>query len=874
MGIRVAEHFTDLGDGAALQAPAVFTLSQWVADRAVHIDLLNGVATPHAPDPFQVLQLWDAAIRDSLPHIPAEERFALAQHAREAERLLNQWGMDSRGFPESGGWRRFRDWRSSVREAMRRLNWHTTENWMLRLIGQLQGNGFPKGILPQSLRLAGFVELTGLETKLIEALRSAGVTVTIEPPPTLDCNSTHRQCFESVDQEISAAAYWAEQEIKQGRQRVAVIVNGLGGSADRVRTIFENQLQPEMVLALHEFDDATFHITTGSPLTGNPLVCDALMLLDMVVAGVRTLHEFPRISRLLLSPNWSGGTEERFARAMLELSLRKAGYYRWSLAKVTERATSSPHVQSLRKLIARLNGLGSRDAALHPAQQLLKWLIDWGWPGDRPCAGASANAQARLLAVLESLSRQSFSGIEDCLLRLQRACGEGATPGPGGVFSPIQVMAPEEAFGLRFDAAWMMNFIMENWPGRPAGSPFLPADLLKRIPRATEDGMLDYAERLTRALLACAPEVRFSWCKRLDDMPISVSPLIADLPEVIPEAVPRGTLWRALAPRVVEIRGYRGHPWLVPCEPEQGRALETLPDQQLRGAVTLLNYQSACPLAAYLAYRLGAHTQATPQPFTDAAYRGELVHAALEQLYRRYRGSHQRPDASDLSQAVNGAMESCSAEQWLLPAELSAVRSSLEGLLQAWLDFENGWPGGYVAALEWRKSLDFRDFSADVRIDRVDRLEDGRVFLLDYKTGSPPGLPAWAEERLGDVQLPYYAVLMAEAGGLQPAGIAMASVRLDGMKFVGLTDDDASVTGGISGFKESPGKLAKQLNSWEEALEQWRAKLAGLLAEVRAGDCRHQLFKPEALKYAGLDILMRSEEGRRWCLETEDHGSR
>ena len=93
------------------------------------------------------------------------------------------------------------------------------------------------------------------------------------------------------------------------------------------------------------------------------------------------------------------------------------------------------------------------------------------------------------------------------------------------------------------------------------------------------------------------------------------------------------------------------------------------------------------------------------------------------------------------------------------------------------------------------------------------------------------------------------------------------------MKFIGLTDDDTSVTRGISGFEKPSGKLAKQFNSWEEALEQWRVRLAQLLAEVRAGDCRHQLFRPEALKYADLEILLRSQEGRRWSLETEEHGS-
>ncbi len=879
LGIRVAGLFAESGQGAAIQAPAIFTLSQWVSDCAMRVDLLSGAATPRSPDHFELLQLWDATIGESLPEVTAQERYALAQRAYATSRLMSQWVLDSGSSRERGSRGRFWAWREAVYAVMQRLHWHDSENWMLRLIGHLEGSELPGGILPKVIILAGFIELTALEVKLVATLRHRGITVTVEKAPAPDCVTPTRQCFESIEQELSAAASWAQQELEKGRRRIAVIVNGLESLVDQVRTIFENQLQPEAVLALQDPADAPFHISTGPPLANIPLVSDALMLLEMAVAGTRTTHEFPRISRLLRSPNWAGGSEERVARANLELALRKTGYYRWSLVQVAELAARSPQAKSLKQLITRLNGLGVGDKARHPALQLLNWLIEWGWPGDNPCSGVSARDQARLLAILESLSRQSFSDTEACLLRLKRSCGQELTPGPGGAFSPVQVITPGEAYGLEFDAAWAMNFTMENWPGRPVSSPFLHTDLLKQIPRATEDGVLDYAERLTGALRACAPEVRFSWCNRLDDLPVSVSPLIGDLPQAVTDAVPvpRSTLWRALAPDAALISGYKEHPWLTPSAPGQGRAIEakldTGTDQHLRSAVTLLNYQSACPLAAYLVFRLDARMPPIPLPFSTAAWRGELVHAALERLYGAYRGSQQRPSFQDVAPAVVAALAHCCAERRLSPSELNAVRQHLEELLTAWLDFEQQWTGGDIESLEWRKTMEFQGLRIDVRIDRVDRTADGRVFLLDYKTGASGRLPAWADERPGDLQLPLYAVLMAQADGLEPAGIAIATVHMNGMKFIGLTADSACVTHGISGFDKPAGRLAKQFNSWEQALEQWRVKLAELLVEVRAGDCRHLLFRPETLKYADLDILLRSEEGKRWNLETEDHGS-
>jgi exodeoxyribonuclease-5 len=851
----------------AIQAPAVFTLSQWVADLSIRLDLLNGYPSPQSADSFQQVALWEKAIEQSFTEIPGPERFALAQKAREAQRLQNQW-VDPQDLQHiDNGFHPFNKWCEFVAQQMKERRWVNNEERMRHLVGQLSDQDHSAGLLPQVITLKGFVEFTRLERQLLEALGKCGVEVNIEPPVQLTDTQAVRQGFDSIDQEISAAAKWANSQLALGHTRIGVIVNALPSLAHRIHTVFSNELNPESVLSLSECEGTLFRMSVGFPLSEFDLIRDAMLLLDLASAGMRAPAEFPRVSRLLLSPNWSGGETERFARARLEVLLRRKSGFRLSPAFVSERATRLSGNDELKALVAGINGISVRNPKLKPAEQLLKWLEDWGWPGDASCQPEALKLQSGLIGLLEKLSRQDFASVTDCLLSLKRRCAQEQGPGPGGAFSPIQIMSTDEAYGLSFDAAWHMNFTMENWPARPVSNPFLSGESLKVVPRATEEGAFEYAHRLTTALESCAGEVCFSWCRRLDDLKVSESPLIMHLPDKSEEPVQASCLWRQVSPAASEISDYRSHPWLQEAATEQGVPMTIGSGHRLSSAVSFLNFQSACPLAAYLVFRLDARMEALPQPFTDASYRGELIHAALEELYQVHKGRADQPSIDAVNDAVSRALENCSAEQKLLTVERLAMSNSLREILLEWLGFEDEWAAGVPIETEWRGTFSLGGFEADVRVDRIDRLEDGRIFLVDYKTGYNSQVPGWANERLEDVQLPLYSVLLAGAEIGEPAGVALAFVRPDDMKLIGLSDYLPATGNGVSGFGSRGSKLSRELTGWSEAVALWKTKLEALMNEIRNGDCRHQVFNSDAIRHADLDILLRSEEAKRWVKE-------
>jgi probable DNA repair protein len=866
--------FDGRDEHAVVQAPPVYILSQWVKETAARAELLRGCAAPGSPGPLEVVYLWEAVIGDSIPGMQAEERHALACRARDADRLCRQWSLDP-GERSASPDPRFSRWRGAVREAMRERDWHASEDWLHRLQTLLRNGDCPRSLLPREIVLTGFVELTELERSVLAALEAAGVRLSApaqaDPGNGVDAVRHH---FDSFEEELSAAAAWAAAARDRGHGRVAVVVNELERCTGLVERIFAATLEPASVLMFETGRKAPFHLTVTEPLGNHPLVADALLLLDLAAAGPRAPREFQLLSRALLSASWSGGREERFARAMLERALRQSGRYRWSLAAVSDRASQGPGQAGLATLLAVVNGLAPPEPGLHPARQLLEWLIAWGWPGCETAGPRAVAACERLLGLLETLSRQRCDNVVECLARLRRLCAAEQMSPPGGPLSPILVMSPEHAYDQAFDAAWIANLTMQNWPARPVGNPLLAQAALRRVPRATEEGALAHARRITRWLRSCAAELRFSWCDRFDDLPVSASMLIADIPVKPARQVERAALWRAVEPAAASIRGYADHPWLSAMEQVRGRAMAASDERMLQASVDLLNHQSACPLAAYLRFRLGARMERVPAPFADSAYRGELVHVALERLYSGALHDHGRVLADEVPAAVDDALDRCHAGLRLLPAERVAMRDTLQELLRAWLDFENRGNGVRIEALEWRQCLAFEGFQFDVRVDRLERMADGRTFLLDYKTGRLANASAWGRERPGNLQLPLYAVLLEGKEGFTPGGLAMAGVRMNEMKYVGLSDADSCSAHGIPGagkpFRNAAGRVA----DWRSAMEHWRNSLGGLLDEYRSGDCRHLRFDDQVLRYAGLEILLRGTEADRWFNErgSDGHG--
>jgi exodeoxyribonuclease-5 len=849
---------------APLIGPSVKMFSPWMGETFQALSMLSGKSFPGSADRWLLSRLWGDAISSDLGFIPPAERAALAEQAMQADRLLCQWTTNTTGHEGRHPWRRFLIWRSAVHDQLEALHL-VTQQQIPWLLGDLLDKApAPPGLLPSSIRLKGFAELTVAEKQLLRVLEAQGVEVSVEATP-VETATPRLLAFGSPEEELAAAASWARDSREAGLGRIGLVVNGLENMAEPLRELLENALHPAAAMRLDIPDQADFCLSVGSPLVGHPLVQIALLLLDLAEGGLRKQHEFSMISAWLLSSGWAGSQTERVARADLELELRRNDRYRWSLARLAERASARMGSRPLPKLLDCINRIRKGGSGSHATECIRNWLSDWGWATEAGADSAGRAVLARFTTLLERFSRMEFSTTAQCLSLLRKACASETYTYGGGALSPVQVMTPDQAYGQRFDALRVVNLTAENWPGQATINPLLPLGAENLVPRLADAGQRRHCERLTEALVTAAPEVILSHAAFQGDTPVEPSYLLRGLEVLQSDYQGDGALWRFGAPRIGEGLAGGDNPWLQASREGNAPALQG--QIKLPGMITTMAYQSACPLAACLAVRLNARFEPPPEPFASPAFAGQLVHVALERLYLPHAGVESRPQAHEIPRAVEHALEYCHAHYHLHTQILKVEQERLQVLLAEWLEYETlHWAHGPVR-LEHRESFGFEGFVFELRLDRLDQLkpaDSGDCFLFDYKTGSDISTNQWARSRLGNPQLPLYAVLLNQSGNESLAGIGFARVRQGQMAYGGISGDPLFAAPGLNDLSDRRNAVSRRFNDWADCLAAWEQSLRGLAREFRAGDCTHQLHDEDALAYAGLELVMRSRRAQAW----------
>ncbi len=148
----------------------------------------------------------------------------------------------------------------------------------------------------------------------------------------------------------------------------------------------------------------------------------------------------------------------------------------------------------------------------------------------------------------------------------------------------------------------------------------------------------------------------------------------------------------------------------------------------------------------------------------DARDRGTVVHAILERFVKERPEGEKRNQAYVRLSAITAAVL---ADQVPWPAARALWYARMERAAGHFLAVDRR-DGGVAEKLEERGELLIPDlgFTLFGTPDRIDRLPDGSLHLMDYKTGSPPSQQqqaAYAKQLL-------LAALMAEEGGFRVLG--------------------------------------------------------------------------------------------------------
>ncbi len=840
---RAALEQADRGKAAWLTEP-VYSYAAWLARLREHYFL---TADDHrVPLTAQQAELlWQSLIdRDVFVGEPRVAELALrAWRTLHEYRLQPPEQWQAVYLSEDSG--RFRSWAASYRTTCARRG--LVDEWAFAAeIPGLVAEG--RMDTPAAIRLAGFdLPLTPLQEDILNAFRDAGTEILRDSPERPAAFPTMMHQFDRPEDELHGAARWARTllEADPGRS-IAIVVPDLAGRVDQAERVFRQVLDPPGS-RLQATRPEPWHVSLGRPLGHWPLVGDALAMLRLAP------HELsqPEAGRLLGSPYLAGWTHEATARhrTLAELA-RRAPYHitaselRWALE-----ATDAPELAGRLEAWQRLRGeSASRAWPSEWAGRFQEELSSLGFAGGRGLDSREYQVLRRWHHLLESFA--ALDAVLEEPVSRQRALELLADRAAGTIFRernpgvPIEILGVEEALGSTFDAIWITTLDSDTWPGPARRDPLIPAAVQATVPRAGSEGCLERARLELEGLFRCAATVQGSFARGSDEAAAEITALLPD-----------PTVQAADAPPAPDPA-----PMAPPLQDSRAPVLE---GNAARGGTGVLRDQSYCPFRAFARRRLQAQDLTPPRPGLDAGQRGTVVHKALERFWSDLEGSDQLEALSPADQearvraAVGAALDDLTRRYRLIlpPAGRRLEQRCVERILARWLEVERQRDHFTVLEHERRISLTLAGLTLTGQIDRLDRLEDGGLMLLDYKTGSAGSRTDWyPEARLADPQLPAYAVSMDPA----PDAVAFARVLADKPKFDGLSRD-ATGTPGVGPVAEETRKFA-DVDSWEALLDGWRAHLEALAEDFRAGRAEVDPRKPDTCRYCHLHALCRIGE--------------
>ena len=809
----------------------------------------NPTSIPARLDPFSSSLLMERALRKQLPEgLPGIG--AIVRQAGQSWQRLLEWQVPLAELDSSA---RSQDEQAFAKAALEYSRQLESGRWvdsagMAKLVTDLIIARQIK--VPARLVLAGFDRLAPAASGLVEALKNAGSTVVFVP--SADNVSAKRtadlglRSFDSLESELRTAGAWARAQLDANPEAsIAIISPALENNAPEITRLIREGLAPGWQYGGAAYTTSV-NVSYGRKLADYPAIAIALLLIRWMHQGLTS-----RQLSLLLRSRCVGG-ELTDGRSRIELAMRKHPDRSWSMQeflRIFDGVEESQDAVTFLDSVAELAKLGTNQpgqaAPSEWAERIDAALAAARWPG----SAALDSSEFQLVNRWRELLNE-FAGIEVVApkIGLTDACQRLAALASETLYQPetgnglVQVLGMLEAAGLEFDGLWISGLDASQWP--PASRPaLLISSALQRrhgMPDATPGNTLDFARRVLRRLTSSADTCELSWSVTRDDLELTATSLLDE--------------FNADKRAASEDPGWYANKLLGQAEFEvsaDDAAPAVASDERVRGGAYTVQRHYVEPFAAFVHGRLGVRAPEPISPGLSPSVRGNIIHNALHNLLS---GKPTQTDisgwtAEDRERRIGSAIDMALSEHGLHADQvmrriLVLERTRLRRLLQDFIEVESGRPEFAVVDVE--KNIDYEAFGIHLglRIDRIDSMANGRLMLIDYKTGLSKNFLDQSGEPT-DLQLIVYAdALKTEIGGL-----ALINV------------DSRVITYKGAGGEGGPWK-ARDEDDWKSTLQLWRSHVHTALQEMAGGDVRINLLQ-SASEGRPLNILSRKEEQKR-----------
>ena len=409
----------------------------------------------------------------------------------------------------------------------------------------------------------------------------------------------------------------------------------------------------------------------------------------------------------------------------------------------------------------------------------------------------------------------------------------------------LRIRGPREARIVETGTVILSGLNEGGWPQAPAPDPWLSRQMRRAAGLTLPERLIGLAAHdfqqavgtsrviLTRARRdAEAETIPSRWLNRLVNLLDGLKERRG--PEALAAMRARGAVWRDRARTVQQPETS------VPPAPRPSPVPPAPPFRQL--PVTDVALLIRDPYAVYAKRVLGLRPLNPLRPEPDPALRGQTLHAIVEALLKTDPAPDTPPDRlrADFLRITAEVL----AREVPWPAARAFWQARMEGIADRIVADElarraEGRP--VVIETQARLGVAGMDFTLTAKPDRIDLLDDGRVMIYDYKSGTPP-----SDKQIEnfDKQLILEAA-MARKGGFD----ALGPVDVAGIRYIQLGGE---------------GKTHDRTYSPEIEAGNWAGFLRLIAAYLTGGTGFTAMRAPERTSYAGdYDHLARFGE---WSL--------
>ncbi len=820
----------------AWQSPAIHSWQDWLDSRLLE-----------APDPA------------SLPTRINEHHSQLLW-----ERCLRkEIGADTAGLAglvrlSRNTWQRLADWRVSIREVARSA---TSSDQRLfaaaagRYLGVLEREHWVDdaglGALVEGLIGTGRVTSTGrvtfvgfdrdrpLVSSIMKALADNDCDISSAPVPEIAGSVTLR-CFESPDAEMRAAGGWARQQLENdANQTIAIIAGDLEQRAQHKTHLVREGLVPGWQYAPGSVAHAV-NVSYGRKLVDYPAVSIALLLLRWLVRDLPAGDLGQLLRTPLIASASTGG------RSLLELRLRQLPDRNWSPAMLSAALRGREDDTDVADWLRVVASITKRRRELPKSASPADWAIyvdeflkACQWPGEDTLSSFDFQLVNRWRELLNDLARLD---LVSPAMSYKAAIHRLELMAAGTVFQPesegraVQLMGPLEASGAEFDAIWISGLSAANWPPPGNPSPLVARSLQRQkgMPDAEPSDTLAYAQRMLVRLGSAADKVVCSYALTEDDAEQSASGLLLAL-GAKDEAAQPDPGWHAAT------LSKRGAAVVV-----EESVPKITPEERVSGGAGTIQRQMTDPIAAFIVGRLGVRNLQAQAVGLPALLRGNIIHDALHKLYidAPSRGDICGWSGDDTRGRIAAALDAAFARHErnsdiVLMELLKLERERVDELLHNFVAIDLARGEFSIAAVEHEVTFAEAGVRLQLRVDRIDRLPDDSLVVLDYKTGAK-------KKFLQSDGQPREIQLIAYACALDDPIAAVALVNIDSR--------EVSFDGAGRGYTDEAG--------WHDSLADWQRQVRTACRDLSLGDVRmNRLQGVKDARY--FNLLSRYTELRR-----------